>query len=148
MAWKDKSTINPTLRTRISPFGGASDPHGTQMANLICAIDPGCEFYVAKVTEGRHGISLRRVAGAIEWAMSKDVDVISMSFVMLEEFKNLGTVCTCAYEKGIVMLCSYHDQVEHRLEIDSLPRVTRSNIWQLGGNRNRGGFKFTDSALL
>lgn len=47
---------------RVSPWMFASDPHGTQMANLICAIDPGCEIYVAKVTERRHGILPRRVA--------------------------------------------------------------------------------------
>lgn len=51
---------------RVSPWMFASDPHGTQMANLICAIDPGCEIYVAKVTERRHGILPRRVADVSE----------------------------------------------------------------------------------
>jgi hypothetical protein len=40
----------------------ASDPHGTQMANLICAIDPLCDLYVAKVTEDKYGITKDRVA--------------------------------------------------------------------------------------
>jgi len=40
----------------------ASDPHGTQMANLICAIDPRCEIYVAKIIEGRYGIVPKRLA--------------------------------------------------------------------------------------
>jgi len=47
---------------RSSPWLFASNPHGTQMANLICAVDPTCELYVAKVTEGRYGISPGRVA--------------------------------------------------------------------------------------
>ncbi|UKZ78892.1 hypothetical protein TrVFT333_006638 [Trichoderma virens FT-333] len=42
---------------QLSPWMFASDPHGTQMANLICAIDPTCELYVAKVTDGRFGIT-------------------------------------------------------------------------------------------
>lgn len=46
----------------VSPWIFASDPHGTQMANLICAIDPACELYVAKVTDGDNfGISPERV---------------------------------------------------------------------------------------
>jgi hypothetical protein len=32
-----------------SPWWHASIPHGTQMASLICAIDPCCELYIAKV---------------------------------------------------------------------------------------------------
>lgn len=31
------------------PWWNPSVPHGTQMASLICAIDPCCELYVAKV---------------------------------------------------------------------------------------------------
>jgi hypothetical protein len=47
---------------QLSPWLFASDPHGTQMANLICAIDPACELHVAKVTDGRNGITPHRVA--------------------------------------------------------------------------------------
>lgn len=32
-----------------SPWWHASVPHGTQMASLICSIDPCCELYVTKV---------------------------------------------------------------------------------------------------
>ena len=46
---------------KASPWLFASDPHGTQMANLICAIDPNCELYVAKVGEGQYGIFASRV---------------------------------------------------------------------------------------
>lgn len=47
---------------RVSPWMFASDPHGTQMANLICALDPACELYVAKATDGnKYGTSSERV---------------------------------------------------------------------------------------
>lgn len=49
---------------QLSPWLFASDPHGTQLANIICAIDPACELYVAKVTDGRDGIRPHRVARA------------------------------------------------------------------------------------
>lgn len=32
-----------------SPWWHADDPHGTQMANLIAAIDPRCALYIARV---------------------------------------------------------------------------------------------------
>lgn len=70
---KDGSSF-VTYDDRVSPWMFASDPHGTQMANLICAIDPGCEIYVAKVTERRHGILPRRVA---------DVSCISYLYLLL-----------------------------------------------------------------
>lgn len=40
-----------------------NEPHGTQMAQLICSINPCCELYVAKVTESRDaGVSANNVA--------------------------------------------------------------------------------------
>lgn len=48
--------------SRLSPWSFASNPHGTQMANLICAIDPFCELYVARVAEDAMGITSKRVA--------------------------------------------------------------------------------------
>lgn len=71
----DKSRGHRTLWSRIkegcsfvdddyqlSPWLFASHPHGTQMANLICALDPACQLYVAKVTDGTYGITPYRVA--------------------------------------------------------------------------------------
>ncbi|KAL2170011.1 hypothetical protein VTG60DRAFT_5412 [Thermothelomyces hinnuleus] len=41
----------------------ASEPHGTQMARLICSIDPSCRLLIAKVAETRSsGISANVVA--------------------------------------------------------------------------------------
>lgn len=45
----------------FSPWQFPSDPHGTQMANLICAIDPFCEIYVARVAEDAFGIKAENV---------------------------------------------------------------------------------------
>lgn len=47
---------------KFSPWQFPSDPHGTQMANLICAIDPFCEIYVARVAEDAFGIKAKNVA--------------------------------------------------------------------------------------
>lgn len=48
--------------SKVCPWLFASDSHGTQMANLICAMDPFCELYVARVAEGKYGITPDRTA--------------------------------------------------------------------------------------
>ncbi|KAK1750547.1 subtilisin-like protein [Echria macrotheca] len=96
--------------SRLSPWLFASNPHGTQMANLICAIDPFCKIYVARVAEDSFGITAKRVAKAIEWARNKKVDVISMSFVIGEKDNELANEIRLATNQGIVMTCSSHDE--------------------------------------
>lgn len=48
--------------SKAYPWLFASDSHGTQMANLICAMDPFCDLYVARVAEGKYGITPDRAA--------------------------------------------------------------------------------------
>ncbi|KAI1749860.1 hypothetical protein F4782DRAFT_532942 [Xylaria castorea] len=94
----------------MSSWSFSSDPHGTQMMNLICAIDPCCEVYVAKVVEGRHGIVSDRLARAIQWAISQEVDIISMSLACYEEDTKVNKAVQDADLKGILVLCSAHDE--------------------------------------
>lgn len=49
--------------TEDEVFWHASEPHGTQMAKLICSIYPLCALYVIKVAETRSsGITANNVA--------------------------------------------------------------------------------------
>lgn len=48
--------------SKFCPWQFPSDPHGTQMANLVCALDPLCEIYVARVAEDSFGIKAENVA--------------------------------------------------------------------------------------
>ncbi|RFU78593.1 peptidase s8 s53, subtilisin kexin sedolisin [Trichoderma arundinaceum] len=116
---------------RVSQWFLASDPHGTQMARLICSIDPCCDLYVARVSKGRSGIIPARVARvgylpfmhcshpvfvadflhkAIRWAISREVDIISMSFAIRELTEELREACHRAAAHGIAMICSAHDE--------------------------------------
>ncbi|KAK5991372.1 Subtilisin DY-like protein [Cladobotryum mycophilum] len=89
----------------------ASEPHGTQMARLICSIDPTCELYVAKVAETRSaGIPANIVSDAIHWAIEKDVDIISLSLVAYTDVSNLSNALMAAKDKDIVILCSTADE--------------------------------------
>ncbi|KAK1254166.1 hypothetical protein MKX08_008161 [Trichoderma sp. CBMAI-0020] len=96
--------------SRLSSWLFASHPHGTQMANLICAIDPLYDLYVAKVTEGRYGISPGRVTKAIQWAIGQNVDIIPMSFTILDKTEEFQKACAMAVDAGIVLFCSTHDE--------------------------------------
>ncbi|KAK0721138.1 hypothetical protein B0H67DRAFT_578208 [Lasiosphaeris hirsuta] len=41
---------------RILPWWMVSDPHGTQMASLVSAVNPWCRLYIARVGKGRRDI--------------------------------------------------------------------------------------------
>ncbi|KAL1890307.1 hypothetical protein Sste5346_008309 [Sporothrix stenoceras] len=80
------------------------------MANLICAIDPLCELYVARIAEDAVGIKPDSVAKAIEWAIQCDVDIISMSFVLGTNNDDVRAKVEQASSRGIIMTCSTHDE--------------------------------------
>ncbi|KAM3440685.1 hypothetical protein NHJ13734_003214 [Beauveria thailandica] len=87
--------------SKFCPWQFPSDPHGTQMANLICALDPTCEIYVARVAEDAFGINPDIVT---------KVDIISMSFAMSDSDDAMEKMVRAASSRGIVMTCSAHDE--------------------------------------
>lgn len=47
----------------VQPWWHATGPHGTQMTSLICAIDPCCEIFIARVGDSNNsGVTPRRLA--------------------------------------------------------------------------------------
>ena len=56
---------------------------------------------------------------AINWAVDRKVDIISMSFSMLDESDDLKNSLRKAYAERIVMFCSSHD--EGARQLDSWP---------------------------
>ncbi|KAM3548290.1 hypothetical protein ARSEF4850_009498, partial [Beauveria asiatica] len=120
--------------SKFCPWQFPSDPHGTQMANLICALDPTCEIYVARVAEDAFGIKPDNVTKvskskclcplkdfcaelhpslslqAIEWALREEVDIISMSFAMSDSDDAMEKMVRAASNRGIIMTCSAHDE--------------------------------------
>ncbi|KAL1889130.1 hypothetical protein Sste5346_009076 [Sporothrix stenoceras] len=97
--------------SKFCPWQFPSDPHGTQTANLICALDPLCEIYVARVAEDAFGIKADNVAKAIEWAIQEEVDIISMSFALSSDSDTMFDMVKLASSLvGIVMTCSTHDE--------------------------------------
>ncbi|KAL6867029.1 hypothetical protein J3F83DRAFT_761514 [Trichoderma novae-zelandiae] len=94
------------------PWWHATEPHGTQMATIICSINPCCELYVVKVAESNaSGITGHNVAKAIEWARKKGVDIISLSLVAFSDpDKEMRNAITAARQDDIVIICSTADE--------------------------------------
>ncbi|KAM3474432.1 hypothetical protein MY8738_007881 [Beauveria namnaoensis] len=97
-------------RDSLSPWYLASNPHGTQMANLVCAIDPLCQLFIAKIADSHYGYSAARAAEAVNWAIEKGVDIISMSFTTTEDHKPFNEAVQRAMGAGILVVCSHHDE--------------------------------------
>ncbi|KAM4054821.1 subtilase family protein [Hirsutella rhossiliensis] len=139
--------------SRLGSWLFASDPHGTQMANLMCAIDPYCDLYVAKIVEGREGILPDNVAEAIDWANSRKVDIISMSFAIPENGSNeeytkeLRMAVDRANQNGIVLFCSHHDEgwnvrKSWPAECDGTKVIVACNEYGNFANRHVGEYNY------
>ncbi|OPB38162.1 hypothetical protein A0O28_0012660 [Trichoderma guizhouense] len=94
------------------PWWHATEPHGTQMATLICSINPFCDLYVVKVAESNaSGITGHNVAKAIEWARGKGVDIISLSLVAFsDQNSEMAKAIRLAINDDIVITCSTADE--------------------------------------
>lgn len=56
------------------------------------------------------GVVLTNIVQAIQWAIAQNVDIISMSFAVQEDFEPMEIQVQAAAGKGIVQLCSTHDE--------------------------------------
>lgn len=51
-----------------------------------------------------------RIVKAIQWAIDQKVDIISMSFAILDSTEEFQKACAMAVDSGIVLFCSTHDE--------------------------------------
>ncbi|KAH8586376.1 hypothetical protein B0O99DRAFT_695557 [Bisporella sp. PMI_857] len=107
----------------LNPYFVSSDQHGTMMADLILRMCPRAKLFVAKLEErysmnGRRHITPKSAADAVEWAISCEVDIISMSWTIettntvdhSEGLKELNSAVTRAFNNNIIMFCATSDQ--------------------------------------
>ncbi len=80
--------------------------HGTLMARIIKEVTPDIELYVVKVM-GKDGLAVNEEAVilGIEWAISRDVDVINMS-LRLKDSARLHQAIKKAHDNGIVIIAA------------------------------------------
>ncbi|KAK1779759.1 hypothetical protein QBC45DRAFT_325176 [Copromyces sp. CBS 386.78] len=92
--------------------------HGTLMAQLICDICPVARLYIAQLepvprNDGRREFTQQSAIEAINWAVNRGVDIISMSWSIHSggsTIKELESALKKAVDKKIVMFCSSIDE--------------------------------------
>ncbi|KAI0403545.1 peptidase S8/S53 domain-containing protein [Xylaria palmicola] len=113
----------------VNSYYVPSGKHGTLMAQLICNMCPNVQLYVARLQElptltggsGRR-VTAESAAKAVEWAVSCDVNIISMSWTIQTndadspDMKKFEKAINIAHQKGILMFCSASDQGGHTID--------------------------------
>lgn len=80
--------------------------HGTLVSRIIKEVYPKAELYIVKIMN-KDGLAINEEAVilGLEWAISKNVDVINMS-LRLKDSEKIHQAIKKAYEKGIVILAA------------------------------------------
>ncbi|KAF2275928.1 uncharacterized protein EI97DRAFT_458926 [Westerdykella ornata] len=103
---------------RAGAYYVPSGPHGTLMAQLICKVCPVVKLYIAQLEvlpgqNGRRSFTPESATEAIEWAIERNVDIISMSWSIRSDdrqHKGLDEALQDAANQGISMFCSSIDE--------------------------------------
>ncbi|CAI7622907.1 unnamed protein product [Penicillium pancosmium] len=82
--------------------------HGTHVTRLILKAAPSAEIFIAKISEGTTASTnnLHRIAKAIEWAIEKKVNIISMSFGLDNQDIDIDKAIHAAMRANISMFAA------------------------------------------
>lgn len=89
--------------------------HGTSVAGIIAAedndegitgINPNIELYSAKILSDKNSAPISRVVEGIYWAISKNVNIINISFSTPYHSQVLKQAIEDAYSKGILIIAA------------------------------------------
>ena len=89
--------------------------HGTCISGLICArentqrvtgIASNVDLYMGRVLDENNEADVNRVIKAVQWAISKKVNIIHMSFGIKTYSEALNNVIQEAYRKGILIIAA------------------------------------------
>ncbi|UKZ82569.1 hypothetical protein TrVFT333_010361 [Trichoderma virens FT-333] len=82
--------------------------HGTHIAELLTTLAPEAAVYVAKVAVSgtMPPEDTKLIVDAINWALKKDVDIISLSLVLEAFDPDLDSVIKKAYEAGKIVIAA------------------------------------------
>ncbi|KAK3400893.1 hypothetical protein B0T20DRAFT_154676 [Sordaria brevicollis] len=108
-----------SLDGHIAPFYKSTNGHGSKMASIISTICPFVEIYVAKIDNQEHlqhpAYNVEQAAAAVDWAVSENVDIISMSWILRvtnevrRDAENLNDMLDNDKSKNIILYCAARD---------------------------------------
>ncbi|KAI1129180.1 hypothetical protein F5Y10DRAFT_238742 [Nemania abortiva] len=130
------------------PYYVSGSGHGTAMAKLICKICPNVKLYILRLDEyvtetGKRQITAKSAAKAVRAAITKEVDIISMSWTVektdnnTEDIKALEKEIGRAADEDILMFCASADQGAYKDR--TYPAATSTkNIFKIGAAEATG----------
>ncbi|KAL7785167.1 hypothetical protein V8C37DRAFT_420236 [Trichoderma ceciliae] len=132
------------------PFYSSEKGHGTKMARLIQMMCPFVSLYVAKVDIYKDNDSsvATSAAKAIEWAIEKDVDIISMSWTIKriksghgknqKAIDSLELAIQKAAHKNIIIVCAVQDSAHYGND-DIFPQKSDTKKLMIVGSADENG---------
>ncbi|PTD02147.1 hypothetical protein FCULG_00012136 [Fusarium culmorum] len=153
---KDGWPLPSTSRLHSSkPYYSSDQGHGTKMARLLYFMCPFISIYVAKIDMYReHDTSAAMSAAmAINWAVSKNVDIISMSWTVkqVRYGPNSNQTAITALERAIqaaanadiLLFCAVQDSGHYENDEISFPQKSDTKKLIIVGSANENGDKST-----
>ncbi|KAH8892234.1 subtilisin-like protein [Thozetella sp. PMI_491] len=143
-------SFDPGLENRPSPYYVTETGHGTVMADLICRVCPVAKLQIFKLetyivdhnnggeTNRKTQITARSAAQAIEAAVERHADIISMSWTIKnsdkqsDELKLLETAMQKAIDAKILVFCSASDEGTFRNTSDYPSHTHASRVFRIG----------------
>ncbi|KAF2968969.1 hypothetical protein GQX73_g4638 [Xylaria multiplex] len=161
----------PPVNRNEQPWHSSTNGHGTLMANMIARINPWVSLHVMRIQDGMHPngtrtIYLESAARAIEDAIIRNVDIISMSWTIkklvqkggsgsgqsenetpthknnpkqtISSQQRLENAIVNARDKGILLFCCASDEFQAKA-LDSLPfAAAKDDIFRIGAALSKG----------
>ncbi|KAL1882838.1 hypothetical protein Daus18300_000476 [Diaporthe australafricana] len=137
-------------QSRPRPYYHSEKGHGTKMARLILLICPHASLYVAKVDMHKDSDAsvASSAAEAIEWAIEKEVDIISMSWTIKRvksgPFNNRNGITSlelaiqAAANKDTLMFCAVQDAAHYEPD-ESFPSYSDTTKLMIVGSADQNG---------
>jgi hypothetical protein len=80
--------------------------HGTALAQILLAAEPGCVLLNAQVFSDRLSCGAAQVAAALDWLVQQGARLVNMSFGLREDRAVLRSACERAQAAGVVLVAA------------------------------------------
>ena len=104
------------------------DYHGTYCAQEIKKVAKNATIYDFNVADEKHIITEKRIIKALEYILSQDIDIVSISMKLDFFSEQLLNVVEEAYKKGVFILAASDNVVSYPADLEYVLRVKSNPI--------------------
>ena len=109
------SGVNGKVAGRVNyvPYESDSDylGHGSIIAYIIRAINPDSNIYSAKITDRAGSTVNDKLAKALMYALTHNIDIINVSLGLPSYSENIQNAINALRSKGVLVICSAGNNV-------------------------------------